>query len=100
MIEFLEIFLFGQDNVQQAVPGIAIAGAALNIIGGIFGAGKAKKAERAAKREKEQLTRKLNYLENNRQEIINPADGVQDLAKNGLSWKVFKWRNGKKASKQ
>ena len=83
MIEFLEIFLFGQCNVQQAMPipiGIAIGGAALNVIGGIFGAGKAKKAERAAKREKAQLTRKLNYLENNRQAIINPADGVTSLS--------------------
>ena len=84
MIEFLEIFLFGQDNVQQAMPapliGVAIAGAAVNIIGGIFGAGKAKKAERAAAAEKAQLTRKLNYLENNRQAIINPADGVTNLS--------------------
>tara|TARA_R110000850_G_scaffold166467_1_gene291657 strand:+ start:1377 stop:2159 length:783 start_codon:yes stop_codon:yes gene_type:complete len=83
MIEFLEIFLFGQGNVQQAMPipvGIAIGGAALNVIGGIFGAGKAKKAERAAAAEKAQLTRKLNYLENNRQAIINPADGVQNLS--------------------
>ena len=84
MIEFLEIFLFGQDNVQQAMPaltaGVAIAGVLGNVIGGIFGAGKAKKAERAAKREKAQLTRKLNYLENNRQAIINPADGVTSLS--------------------
>ena len=84
MIEFLEIFLFGQDNVQQAMPapliGVAIAGAAVNIIGGIFGAGKAKKAERAAAAENAQLTRKLNYLENNRQAIINPADGVTNLS--------------------
>ena len=84
MIEFLEIFLFGQgDDVRQAMPipiGIAIGGAALNVIGGIFGAGAAKKAERAAKRERAQLTRKLNYLENNRQAIINPADGVSNLS--------------------
>ena len=83
MIEFLEIFLFGQGNVQQAMPipiGIAIGGAALNVLGGIFGAGKAKKAERAARRERAQLQRKLNYLENNRQAIINPAEGVSNLS--------------------
>jgi hypothetical protein len=83
MIEFLEIFLFGQGNVQQAMPipiGIAIGGMALNVIGGIFGAGKAKKAERAARRERAQLQRKLNYLENNRQAIINPAEGVSNLS--------------------
>lgn len=84
MIEFLEIFLFGQGNVQQAMPaltaGVAIAGVLGNVIGGIFGAGKAKKAEKAAAREKAQLTRKLNYLENNRQAIINPAEGVTSLS--------------------
>ena len=51
MIEFLEIFLFGQGDpsVQMAEPlsaGIMIGGAALNIIGGIFGAGKAKKSRK------------------------------------------------------
>ena len=83
MIEFLEIFFFGRGNVQMAEPitaGIAIAGAALNAIGGIFGAGAAKKRERAARREKEKLQRKLNYLENNRQDIINPAEGVANLS--------------------
>ena len=60
--------------------GIAIGGAALNVIGGIFGAGAAKKREKAAAREKAQLTRKLSYLENNRQAIINPADGVTSLS--------------------
>ena len=60
--------------------GVAIAGAALSAIGGIFGAGAAKKREKAAARQKAQLTRKLNYLENNRQAIINPADGVTSLS--------------------
>ena len=82
MIEFLEIFLFGQGNVQQAlVPiGVAIAGAALNVIGGIIGGGAAKKRERAARREKAKLNRKLNYLENNRQPITDPYAGVTSLA--------------------
>ena len=84
MIEFLEIFLFGQDNVQQAdfglSAGIAIGGAVLNVVGGLFGAGKAKKRERAAAAEKAKLSRKLTYLENNRQAIINPADGVTNLS--------------------
>ena len=82
MIEFLEIFLFGQSDVQMALgpAAVMIGGAALNVIGGIFGAGKAKKAERAAAREKAQLNRKLNYLENNRQAIINPAEGVTNLS--------------------
>ena len=84
MIEFLEIFFFGQGNVQIAdfglSAGVAIGGAVLNVLGGIFGAGAAKKRERAAKREKAKLQRKLNYLENNRQDIINPAEGVTNLS--------------------
>jgi len=41
----------------------------------------------------------IRLLKGNEDNMVQ-ADGVQDLAKNGLSWKVFKWRNGKKASKQ
>ena len=59
---------------------VAIVGIAANVIGGMFGAGAAKKRERAAKREKARLNRKLNYLENNRQAIINPAEGVTNLS--------------------
>ena len=82
MIEFLEIFLFGQGDVQTALgpAGFMIAGGLINVAGGLFGAGKAKKAERAAAREKARLNRKLNYLENNRQAIINPAEGVTNLS--------------------
>ena len=82
MIEFLEISLFGQGDVQMALgpAAVMIGGALLNVAGGLFGAGKAKKAERAAAREKARLNRKLNYLENNRQAIINPAEGVTNLS--------------------
>ena len=84
MIEFLEIFFFGQGDVQIAdfglSAGVAIGGAVLNVVGGLFGAGAAKKRERAARREKAKLQRKLNYLENNRQDIINPAEGVTNLS--------------------
>jgi len=62
------------------MAGVAIGGAVLNVVGGIFGAGAAKKRERAARREKAKLQRKLNYLENNRQAIINPAEGVTNLS--------------------
>jgi hypothetical protein len=44
MIEFLEIFLFGQGDVQMAFEpisaGVAIGGAVLNVVGGIFWSGK------------------------------------------------------------
>lgn len=62
------------------MAGVAIGGAVLNVVGGLFGAGKAKKAERAARRERQAAQRKITYLENNRQAIINPAEGVTNLS--------------------
>jgi hypothetical protein len=61
------------------LTGAVISGAA-NIIGGIFGAGAAKRREREAAREKQRLEAKLTSLENSRQEIINPYEGVTDLS--------------------
>ena len=83
MIEFLEIFFFGQGNVQMADGGLltgALISGGINILGGIFGGGAAKKRERAARREKAKLNRKLNYLENNRQPITDPYAGISSLA--------------------
>lgn len=59
---------------------VAIAGAALSVIGGMFGAGAAKKRERKAAREKARLQRKLTNLENSRQDIIDPSVGVTNLS--------------------
>ena len=84
MIEFLEIFFFGQGNVQMAVIDPIIGGALISggvqIIGSLFGGGAAKIRERAAKAEKDRLQRKLTNLENNRQEIINPYESASDLS--------------------
>ena len=84
MIEFLEIFFFGQGNVQMAVIDPIIGGALISggiqLLSGIFGGGAAKKREKAARREKAKLNRKLNYLENNRQPITDPYAGVTSLA--------------------
>ena len=52
----------------------------IQLLSGIFGGGAAKKRERAARREKAKLNRKLNYLENNRQHITDPYAGVTSLA--------------------
>ena len=63
--------------------GMATAGlisGALSIVSGIFGASAASKRESAARKEKEIAQRKLTFLENNRQEIINPYEGVKDLS--------------------
>ena len=58
----------------------AIIGGALSIAGGIFGASAAKKRARQAANERRRLANKLENLENNRQEIINPYEGVTDLS--------------------
>ena len=58
----------------------AIIGGAMSIAGGLFGASAAKKRARKAARERRNLTNKLNTLEKNRQEIINPYEGIEDLS--------------------
>jgi hypothetical protein len=83
MIEFLEIFFFGQGDVQMAMDPIiggALISGGIQILGGLFGGGAAKRRERAAKAEKDRLQRKLTNLENNRQDIINPYEGASDLS--------------------
>ena len=52
----------------------------MSIAGGLFSAGAAKKRARRAARERRNLTNKLNTLEENRQEIINPYEGIEDLS--------------------
>ncbi len=83
MIEFLEIFFFGQGDVQAALDPIiggALISGGVQLLGGLFGGGAAKRRERAAKAEKDRLQRKLTNLENNRQDIINPYEGASDLS--------------------
>ena len=57
-----------------------IIGGAASVVGGLFGANSAKKAARAAAREKARLQRKLNKLEENRQDVINPYEDVTSLS--------------------
>jgi len=83
MIEFLEIFFFGRGDVQMAMDPIiggALISGGIQILGGLFGGGQAKRRERAAKAERDRLQRKLTNLENNRQDIINPYEGASDLS--------------------
>jgi len=58
----------------------AVIGAGASIIGGLFGSSSAKKKDRAAAREKRRLQRKLDALEQSRQQIINPFEDVKSLA--------------------
>lgn len=85
MIEFLEIFFFGRGDVQMADPLSAMAVGSIitggvQLLSGIFGGGAAKRREKAARKEKARLNRKLNYLENNRQPITDPYAGISSLA--------------------
>ena len=45
-----------------------------------MGGAAAKRAKRKAAAETKRLGRKLDFLENNRQAIINPYEGVSDLS--------------------
>jgi hypothetical protein len=58
----------------------AIIGGVASLAGGIFGSRKARRAAKRARREAAKLETKLTELEKNRQEIINPYEGVQDLS--------------------
>ena len=58
----------------------AVIGGAASAIGGLIGAAAARKAKRRAARRVRKLNAKLENLEENRQEIINPYDNVESLA--------------------
>ena len=57
----------------------AVVGMGASLVSGIFGSSAAKKAKRAAQREAARLQARLNYLEENRQEIINPYEDFENL---------------------
>jgi len=59
---------------------VFVGGSVLSVAGGIYGSSAAKKKEREARRRKQMLEGKLAGLEANRQEIINPFEGIQDLS--------------------
>lgn len=58
----------------------AILGIGGSLISGFMGASSARRAEQEAAMEKYRLKRKLQNLEENRQEIINPYEGISDLS--------------------
>ena len=58
----------------------AVLGVAGNVVSGIIGSSAAKKAAREAAAQKRALQQKLKSLEDNRQEIINPYAGYQNLS--------------------
>ena len=62
------------------MPAGAIIGGAVSIVGGIFGASRAKREARRRENQARALEAKLNNLEANRQEIIDPYANVTDLS--------------------
>jgi len=59
---------------------MALISGGVQILGGIFGMASARNAERAAAKRAADLKAELQNLENNRQEITNPYEGVVDLS--------------------
>ena len=58
----------------------AIIGGAVQVIGGILGGAKARREARRAKKKLRKMNAKMAQLEANRQEIINPYDGAENLS--------------------
>ena len=58
----------------------ALISTGVQILGGIFGGGAARRKEKAAAKQRASLNRKLNYLENNRQPITDPYAGITNLS--------------------
>ena len=61
-------------------PVSAAIGIGGSLLSGILGGGAARRAKRKAQQESRRLKRKLDFLESNRQDIINPYDNQQDLS--------------------
>ena len=61
-------------------PVSAAIGIGGSLLSGILGGGAARRAKRKAQQESRRLKRKLDFLESNRQAIINPYDNQQDLS--------------------
>ncbi len=61
-------------------PVSAAIGIGGSLLSGILGGSAAKRAKRKAQKEAKRLSRKLDFLENNRQAIINPYDNQQNLS--------------------
>jgi len=60
----------------------AIIGGGLSIVSGVMGMFGAKKREREARKERKRLQGKLNSLEANRQEIVNPYQDLSSMISN------------------
>ena len=60
--------------------GAGLIGAGISLIGGLIGAGRARREARRRRREAAALNRRIENLEANRQKVINPYANVKDLS--------------------
>jgi len=82
MIEqILEILFGAPENMTLGVgPVGALIGAGTQLFGGLIGSMKAKRQARAMERKQRQYQSQLEDLEKNRQRIVNPYAGVEDMS--------------------
>ena len=84
ILNILYNFLFAVPEGMQIGIAPLVAGALISgvgkVIGGLFGAGRARRAARRAAAEKRRLKGELKSLEKNRQAIINPYSNTKDLS--------------------
>ena len=84
VLNILYEFLFvGPNGVTIGIGPLAAAGIAKGVgalVGGLFGAGRARRARRRAAAEKRRLKGELNSLEKSRQKIVNPYSNTKDLS--------------------
>ncbi len=84
VLNILYEFLFAvpegvNTGVAPLVAGALVSGVG-KVIGGLFGAGRARRARRRAAAEKRKLKGELNSLEKSRQKIVNPYSNTKDLS--------------------
>lgn len=84
VLNILYEFLFAAPEgvsigIAPLVAGAVVSGVG-KVIGGLFGAGRARRARRRAAAEKRRLKGELNSLEKSRQKIINPYSNTKDLS--------------------
>ena len=65
---------------MAGIVAAAIIGGVGSIAGGVIGGNAARKERRRAEREKNRLLAKMSKLEANRQDIINPYEGIESLS--------------------
>ena len=84
VLNILYEFLFATPEgvnmgIAPLVAGALVSGVG-KVIGGLFGAGRARRARRRAAAEKRKLKGELNSLEKSRQKIVNPYSNTKDLS--------------------